>query len=417
MCDNTKPTVCIVGLGYVGMPLLIAFSEHVRVIGIDTNPDVVNRYKPAFPDSTITTNWNALTAASVVLVAVPTPVYLTNEPDLTPLLSACESVGKHMSRGATIVFESTVYPGATETICIPALEQASGFKWKHDFNVGYSPERVVPGRGGRPIQDIVKLVAGDSPHITSMLAELYGLITNSGIHTCQSIIVAESAKLFENVQRDVNIALVNEFAQLCSALGVATKDVLQAMNTKWNHLPFVPGLVGGHCIGVDPYYLIHKANELKVPATVATSARQTNDSMSTFISTQTIKTMLRGGINVPGSTVVVLGFTFKENCADVRNTKVNDIVVDLNSYGVDVVVHDPIASSTTVADEYGIHLYDWSDLPRCHAIVLAVDHDEYRNLSMKELSQMVVPGGVVIDVKSKFNASEAAANGLHYWCL
>lgn len=417
MCDNTKPTVCIVGLGYVGMPLLIAFSEHVRVIGIDTNPDVVNRYKPAFPDSTITTNWNALTAASVVLVAVPTPANKSNEPDLAPLLSACESVGSHMSRGTTVVFESTVYPSTTETICVPALEQASGLKWKQDFNVGYSPERVVPGRDGRPIQSIVKLVAGDCPRTSTMLADLYSLIINDGVHVCPSIMVAESAKLFENVQRDVNIALVNEFAQMCGALNIATNDVLQAMKTKWNYLPFVPGLVGGHCIGVDPYYLIHKAGELKVPATVASAARQTNDSISTFIATQTVKMMIRGGITIPGSTVVVLGFTFKENCADIRNTKVNDIVVDLNSYGIDVIVHDPIASTKTVADEYGIHLWDWSDLPRCHAIVLAVDHDEYRDLTMNGLAQIVVPGGVIIDVKSKFNASDAAANGLQYWCL
>ena len=219
------------------------------------------------------------------------------------------------------------------------------------------------------------------------------------------------------MQRDVNIALVNEFAQMCGALNIATNDVLQAMKTKWNYLPFVPGLVGGHCIGVDPYYLIHKAGELKVPATVASAARQTNDRMSTFIATQTVKTMIRGGITVTGSTVVVLGFTFKENCADIRNTKVNDIVVDLNSYGIAVIVHDPIAPTKAVADEYGIHLWDWSDLPRCHAIVLAVDHDEYRTLTMGDLARMVVPGGVIIDVKSRFSAFDAAANGLHYWCL
>jgi len=327
-------------------------------------------------------------------------------------------VGKHMKKGATVVYESTVYPGATEEVCIPLLEQHSGMKWKQDFHVGYSPERVNPGDKERTITRIVKVVSGDDAATSAAVAELYASVITAGVHRASSIKVAEAAKVIENTQRDLNIALMNELALIFDRLGIDTLEVLEAAGTKWNFLPFRPGLVGGHCIGVDPYYLTHKAEMLGYHPQVILAGRRINDGMAAFVAQQTVKQIIRGGGAVKGSKVIVLGLTFKENCPDLRNSKVADLVRELQDFGCDVSVHDPIAEPPEAVHEYGITLTPWDALPAgADAIVAAVSHREYLAMPLPELTGRLRAGGVFVDVKSAYDAAALRASGFNLWRL
>jgi UDP-N-acetyl-D-galactosamine dehydrogenase len=422
-----QQTVGIVGLGYVGLPLAVAFGTKLPTIGFDLSQAKVDAYK-RFNDPTgevgedelraasglkPTTDPAALAAADTIIVAVPTPVDDAHQPDFRPLLSACNAIGPHLKRGATVVFESTVYPGATEEVCVPALEAASGGKWKRDFFVGYSPERINPGDKNHTLAKIVKVVAGDSPETLERLAMLYGMVVDAGIHRATSIRVAEAAKVIENTQRDLNIALMNELAIIFHR----TRDVLQAAGTKWNFLRFEPGLVGGHCIGVDPYYLTHQAEKFGHHPEVILAGRRINDTMGKYVAEETAKCLARRGTLKSGAKVNVLGFTFKENCPDARNTKVIDVVNELKEYGLDVAVHDPCADPADVRAHYGIELTAWDALPQAETLVVAVAHRDYLEMPQSKLTQKVAKGGCVMDVKAALNRAELTAAGFHVWRL
>jgi UDP-N-acetyl-D-galactosamine dehydrogenase len=359
-----------------------------------------------------------LAAADVIIVAVPTPVDAAHIPDFSPLVGASITVGKHMKRGAIVVYESTVYPGATEEVCIPLLEQHSGLVWRQDFHVGYSPERVNPGDKERTITRIVKVVAGDDAATCNALADLYGSVITAGIHRASSIKVAEAAKVIENTQRDLNIALMNELALIFGRLGIDTLEVLEAAGTKWNFLPFRPGLVGGHCIGVDPYYLTHKAEMLGYHPQVILAGRRINDGMAAYVAQQTVKQMIHRGASVRGSKVIVLGLTFKENCPDLRNSKVADVIRELREFGCEVTAHDPIAFAAEAAHEYGIQLAGWEQLPAdADAIVAAVSHRQYLDLPLETMLARLKPGGVFVDVKSAYDAVRIRSQGFSVWRL
>jgi UDP-N-acetyl-D-glucosamine/UDP-N-acetyl-D-galactosamine dehydrogenase len=386
--------IAVVGLGYVGLPLVVEFGRLERTIGFDIDAAKVERCRAGSDPSreiddqrmraarhaVYTSDPAALREADFVLVAVPTPVDDAHIPDFAPLIGASRAIGAHLKPGAVVVYESTVYPGATEEICIPELERASGKRWKRDFFVGYSPERINPGDREHLLTSVVKVVAGDTPQTLDRVAALYERIVAPGVHRCSSIKVAEACKVIENTQRDLNIALMNELAIIFDKVGIDTHEVLEAAGTKWNFLPFRPGLVGGHCIGVDPYYLTHKAEKLGYHPQVILAGRRINDSMGKFIAEQTVKQMIAAGSAIRGAQVAVLGLTFKEDCADVRNSKVVDIIDELRSYGVDVAVHDPQADAAEAQAECGVALCAFDALPRADAIVVAVAHREYRSL-------------------------------------
>jgi UDP-N-acetyl-D-glucosamine/UDP-N-acetyl-D-galactosamine dehydrogenase len=332
-------------------------------------------------------------------------------------MKSSESVGRHLKRGATVVFESTVYPGATEEVCIPIIEKHSGLRWKRDFFVGYSPERINPGDKERTVTKIVKVVSGDTPETLERVASVYGSIITAGVYPASSIKVAEAAKVIENTQRDLNIALMNELSLIFHRIGIDTLDVLKAAGTKWNFLPFRPGLVGGHCIGVDPYYLTHKAEKLGYTPQVILAGRRINDGMGKYVAEQTVKQMIANDLPVKGASVIVLGMTFKENCPDIRNSKVIDVVRELQSFGADVLVHDPIASSDECQHEYGVALTDWDALPKASAIVAAVSHKDYAQMGVEGLLRKLVPGGVFADVKSAYDPQALQAAGARPWRL
>src|SRR5438093_13596697 len=350
--------VAIVGLGYVGLPLAVAFGKAFRTIGFDLSTEKVENYRRyidptgevsgedlrAAAQLTVTTDPAQLAAADIIVVAVPTPVDAVRRPDFGPLVSSSATVGKHMKKGVSVVYESTVYPGATEEVCIPVLERNSGMKWLTDFNVGYSPERINPGDKEHTLQTIVKVVSGDTPETLERVAKLYAAVVTAGVYRASSIRVAEAAQVIENTQRDLNIALVNELAIIFDRLGINTMEVLRAAGTKWNFMPFRPGLVGGHCIGVDPYYLTHKAEMVGYHPEVILAGRRINDGMGKFVAEQTVKHLVRNGWQVKDAPVVVLGLTFKEDCADLRNSRVIDVIRELQSYGAEVLVHDPVAA-------------------------------------------------------------------------
>ncbi|MBI4995606.1 MAG: nucleotide sugar dehydrogenase, partial [Rhodocyclales bacterium] len=345
-----------------------------------------------------------------------TPVDDAHIPDFSPLVGSSTTVGKYMKKGAIVVYESTVYPGATEEVCIPLLEKHSGMKWKKDFHVGYSPERVNPGDKERTITKIVKVVSGDDAATLDKVAEVYGSVITAGIHRASSIKVAEAAKVIENTQRDLNIALMNELSIIFGRIGIDTLEVLQAAGTKWNFLPFRPGLVGGHCIGVDPYYLTHKAEMLGYHPEVILAGRRINDGMAAYIAQQTIKGLIRSGSAVKGAKVAVLGLTFKENCPDLRNSKVADLVRELQDYGCDVSVHDPIAEATEARHEYGITLSPWHELPRgADAVVAAVAHREYLGMPLSDILARLKPGGLFVDVKSAYDQAAIGKAGYMLW--
>jgi UDP-N-acetyl-D-galactosamine dehydrogenase len=423
--------IAVIGLGYVGLPLAVEFGKHARTIGFDIATEKVAACQRGTDPSrelsdtemqkaehcVYTSDPAQLAEADVIIIAVPTPVDEAKIPDFAPLLGASTSAGRHMKRGAIVVYESTVYPGATEEVCIPVLERESGMKWKQDFFVGYSPERINPGDREHTLTKILKVVSGDTPETLDQVAQIYERIVEPGVHRASSIKAAEAAKVIENTQRDLNIALMNELAIIFNKIGIDTNEVLEAAGTKWNFLKFKPGLVGGHCIGVDPYYLTHKADMLGYHPQVILAGRRINDGMGKFIAEQTVKNMIAAGSYIKGARVNVLGLTFKENCADLRNSKVVDIVHELQSYGVEVFVCDPWADPEEALHETGIRLLRWDDLPRADAIVAAVAHREFAELQMEDVNRKLVRGGVFIDVKSVFETEKVQAAGYHLWRL
>lgn len=423
--------VAVVGLGYVGLPLAVEFGKKRQTIGYDLSRSKVESYK-RYVDPTgevsidelcaasqllVTTDPAELSRADYIVVAVPTPVDLAHQPDFASLVGASETVGKNMKRGAIVIYESTVYPGATEEICIPVLEKHAGMKWKKDFHVGFSPERINPGDKQHTLTTILKVVAGDDESTLERVAELYESIVTAGVHRASSIKVAEAAKVIENTQRDLNIALMNELAIIFDKLGIDTLEVLQAAGTKWNFLPFRPGLVGGHCIGVDPYYLTHKAEMIGYIPQVILAGRRINDSMAKFVAEQTIKQIIKADINVRGARVNVLGLSFKENCPDLRNSKVADLISELQSYGIEIHVHDPVASAEEARHEYGLKLESWENLPCADAIIVAVSHREFLDRPLTDFQTKVSDKGCFIDVKSQFDQAALREAGLNVWRL
>jgi UDP-N-acetyl-D-galactosamine dehydrogenase len=425
-------TVAVVGLGYVGLPLAVAFGKRGPTIGydlsaaridschhrVDPTGGVADTELQAATQLTCTTDPALLARADIILITVPTPVDSARRPDFTPLIRASETVGRHMQRGTLVIYESTVYPGATEDICIPVLEQAAGLKWKTDFHVGYSPERINPGDREHTLTNTLKVVAGDSTETLERVAVLYEQVVAAGVHRASSIKVAEAAKVIENTQRDLNIALMNELALIFDRLDIDTLEVLEAAGTKWNFLPFRPGLVGGHCIGVDPYYLAHKAEMMGHHPEVILAGRRINDGMAAYVAQQTVKQLIKAGSAVKGARVIVLGLTFKENCPDLRNSKVAEIVRELADFGCAVSVHDPIAVPDEAMHEYAIALTPWEQLPcEADAIVAAVNHRTYHDLPLPELLAHLKPGGVFVDVKSSFDAAAIRGAGHTLWRL
>ncbi|MDR0578154.1 MAG: nucleotide sugar dehydrogenase [Candidatus Accumulibacter sp.] len=424
-------TVAVVGLGYVGLPLAVEFGRKWRTIGFDLSESKVASYRN-FVDPTgevggealraatfleVGSDPGALAEADFIVVAVPTPVDEAHQPDLSPLTSASRSVGKHLKRGATVVFESTVYPGATEEVCIPIIERESGLAWKRDFFVGYSPERINPGDKERTLTRIVKVVSGDTPETLERVRRMYASIVTAGVYPASSIKVAEAAKVIENTQRDLNIALMNELAIIFDRIGIDTLEVLMAAETKWNFLPFRPGLVGGHCIGVDPYYLTYKAEMLGYHPEVILAGRRINDGMGRFIAGQTVKNLVRNGWKVKDAPIVVLGLTFKEDCPDLRNSRVIDIIHELRSYGARVIVHEPVADAREAMREYGVELTPWEELPKAAAIVAAVAHKAFRDRPLSDYVEKLQPGGVLTDVKSLFDEAQLKRQGVTAWRL
>jgi UDP-N-acetyl-D-galactosamine dehydrogenase len=425
-------TIAIVGLGYVGLPLAVEFGKRVPTLGLDLSAEKVAAYRchidPTGEVSTqdlqaatqlrCHTDPAVLKDADFIIIAVPTPVGVAHQPDFTPLIKSSEAVGKFMKRGAVVVYESTVFPGATEEVCIPILEKHSGFKWKQDFWVGYSPERINPGDKEHTVTKIVKVVSGDTSATLDKVAEVYSSIITAGVYKTSSIKVAEAAKVIENTQRDLNIALMNELAIIFKRVGIDTLEVLEAAGTKWNFLPFRPGLVGGHCIGVDPYYITYKAEMLGYYPQVILAGRRINDGMAAFVAQQTVKQMISNGTSIKGAKVIVLGLTFKENCSDLRNSRVADVVMELQDFGCEVHVHDPLAEPEQALQEYGITLSEWVQLPNnADAIVAAVLHAEYTTQPVANLLALLKPGGVFVDIKSAYTPETITAAGACLWRL
>ena len=424
-------TIAVIGLGYVGLPLAVEFGKKFRTIGFDLSAEKVAAYREfndptgevasedlrAATQLTCHTDPAMLREADFVVIAVPTPVDEAHQPDFTPLVKSSETAGRHLKRGAIVVYESTVYPGATEEVCIPILERESGMKWKQDFFVGYSPERINPGDKERTVTKILKVVSGDTPETLAKVQEIYGSVITAGVYPASSIKVAEAAKVIENTQRDLNIALMNELAVIFHKIGIDTLEVLKAAGTKWNFLPFRPGLVGGHCIGVDPYYLTHKAEMVGYHPQVILAGRRINDGMGKYVAEQTVKEMIAAGSSIKGASVIVLGLTFKENCPDLRNSKVIDVIHELQSYGCKVHVHDPVAASAEAEHEYGVQLEPWDELPVADAIVAAVAHSEYLEMPLPKLLGKLSPGGVFSDVKSSYNPAALLEAGVRLWRL
>lgn len=422
--DNAK--IAIIGLGYVGLPLAVEFGKSRKVIGFDINQARIAELKSG-QDSTLEVSSAELKTASdlsfssdaadlascrIFIVTVPTPVDKANRPDMTPLIKASETVGKAMPTGAVVIYESTVYPGATEEVCVPVLEKFSGKKFNVDFFCGYSPERINPGDKVNTLTKIKKITSGSTPEVAQAVDALYRSIITAGTHLASSIKVAEAAKVIENTQRDLNIALVNELSVIFERLGIDTLDVLEAAGSKWNFLPFRPGLVGGHCIGVDPYYLTHKAEEAGYHPQVILAGRRINDNMARYVARNTIKLMLKNGLDVPRCRVGVLGITFKENCPDIRNSKVVDMVREFEAWGTTVVVADPWASAKEVAHEYGLQLGLVDASNQVDALVVAVGHNDYRNASPAELRALCRgTQPVLADVKSLFDRQQVAEAG------
>ncbi len=423
--------VAVVGLGYVGLPLAVEFGKRQRTIGYDRSRErveAIGRSEDrrgelradelrAATSLSVGSDPAALKEADFVIVAVPTPVNAQHKPDLAPLVEASQTVGANLKRGATVVYESTVYPGATEDVCVPVLESASGMAWRKDFHVGYSPERINTGDRDHTLARIVKVVAGDSALTLDRVAALYGGIIPAGVHRAGSIQVAEAAKVIENTQRDLNVALMNELAIIFDRLGLDTREVLAAAATKWNFLPFTPGLVGGHCIGVDPYYLTHRAEAAGYRPQVILAGRRINDGMAKFVANKAAEMLERSGKQLRGATVNLLGLTFKENVSDIRNSKVAELRGELAARGAQVHVHDPLADSKEAQREYGIVLERWQELPRADTLILAVPHRDYLQRRTQDFLDKLVPGGCVLDVKGALDLDAMGRAGHSCWRL
>lgn len=409
----------VVGLGYVGLPLASAFDKKVEVIGFDVNEEKINTYKNGIdPTNEIgndavkncsilfTTDENKLKECKFHVVAVPTPINKDNTPNLRPVIGASEIIGRNLTEGSIVVYESTVYPGVTEEICVPILERESGLKCGKDFKVGYSPERINPGDKVHRLENIVKIVSGMDAETLEDVAKVYELVVEVGVHRAESIKVAEAAKVIENAQRDVNIAFVNELAIMFDKIGIDTKAVIEAAGTKWNFIKLNPGLVGGHCIGVDPYYLIHRAKELGVESQVIAAGRKINDGMAKFIAENTVKNLIKANKRVKGAKVAVLGLTFKEDCPDIRNTKVVDIIDELKEYEMNVLVVDPMADKEEVIREHGIQLSNIEDISNVDVVILAVSHSEYRKMSIGNFEKLYSKEYVLDEVAVDMNTQE-----------
>jgi UDP-N-acetyl-D-galactosamine dehydrogenase len=423
-------TIAVIGLGYVGLPVAVAFGKVRKTVGFDINATRIAELKngndrtgEVLPeelrnaDILFTDRIEDLKKADFHIVAVPTPVDAANQPDLTLMLRASETVGKALKKGDIVVYESTVYPGATEEECVPVLEMSSGLRCGSDFTVGYSPERINPGDREHSFTRIKKVVSGQDAETLEIVARVYESVVTAGVHRAPSIKVAEAAKVIENTQRDLNIALMNELAIIFDRLGIDTGEVLAAAGTKWNFLAFKPGLVGGHCIGVDPYYLTHKAEKIGYIPQVILSGRRINDGMGKFIAQRAVKEMIRSGHHILGSTVTVLGLTFKEDCPDLRNSKVIDIIRELQDYGINVQVHDPTASPSEAAAEYGVELVPLEKMQPAAAVIVAVAHRLYREWSSADLTRLMGGNPVVIDVKGIFEPAELETMGVRLWRL
>lgn len=423
--------IAVIGLGYVGMPLAIAFSKKVDVIGFDVNKEKINKYINGI-DVTNEVGNDSLRASKVEftydeeklkeakfhIVAVPTPINGDKTPDLRPVIGASEIVGRNLKRGSIVVFESTVYPGVTEEICAPILERESGLKCGEDFKIGYSPERINPGDKVNTLEKIVKIVSGMDEESLDIIAKTYEMIIEAGVYRAESIKVAEAAKVIENSQRDVNIAFVNELSMIFNKMGINTKAVLDAAATKWNFIRFNPGLVGGHCIGVDPYYLTYKGEQLGYSSQIIASGRRINDGMGKFIADETIKQMIKSNKRINGARIGILGITFKENCTDVRNTKVVDIINELREYSTNCIVVDYMANKEEVSEKYNIELVDFNELKDLYCLILAVAHDDYKRLDLNKIKELYSDENkVLIDIKSLINKAEAEEQGFVYWSL
>ena len=425
---NKEKSLCVVGLGYVGLPIALEFAKTIKVVGFDINAERVemmrNNIDPsneltsdAFEgcDITFTNKLEDLADVGFFLVAVPTPINNMNLPDLGPVISASKTVGKVLKKGDYVVYESTVYPGCTEDDCVPVLEELSGLKMGTDFKVGYSPERINPGDKVNTLRSIVKIVSGCDAESLDQIDLVYKLVIDAGLHRAASIKVAEAAKIIENTQRDVNIALINELSLIFNRMGLNTYDVLEAAGTKWNFLKFQPGLVGGHCIGVDPYYLVYKAKKMGYYSKVISSARYVNDSMGSYVGKQTVKKIMEMGRNALESKVLVMGATFKENVSDIRNSKVVDIIRELESFSVQVDIVDPHAESQELQHEYGFSLVENATPNSYEAIIIAVSHNEYTQLEESHLQSLMKDGkGVIIDIKGMYRSR---IKELNYWSL
>lgn len=431
---NKEEKISVIGLGYVGMPLAIAFAKYAQVIGFDVDKKKIEIYKSgidptkeigneAIKNTTVefTSDETKLKEAKFHIVAVPTPINIDKTPDLTPVESASVIVGRNMARGSYVVYESTVYPGVTEDICIPILERESGLKCGVDFKVGYSPERINPGDKKHTLETIKKIVSAIDDESLDEIAKIYSLVIKAGVHKTSSIKVAEAAKVVENSQRDINIAFMNELAMVFDRMGIDTKEVIDAMNTKWNALGFYPGLVGGHCIGVDPYYFIYQAEKLGYHSQIILSGRKINDGMGEFIANTIIKKLIHVNKVVKKSKVVIFGITYKENCPDTRNSKVVDIIKGLNEYGIEPIVVDPQANREDTKQEYGIELMDIDDVKDADCLVFAVAHDEFKNMALGQIEKFFKnidnSEKVIIDVKGIFDKNKIEKLGYCYWRL
>ncbi|MBP1971491.1 UDP-N-acetyl-D-galactosamine dehydrogenase [Virgibacillus natechei] len=430
--QSKEEKIAVIGLGYVGLPLAVEFAKKYKVVGYDVNRDKLDKYLSGVDitdevgDETVrnttmefSSDENDLQASKFHVVAVPTPINTDKTPNLNPVIGASETVGRNLTKGSIVVYESTVYPGTTEEICIPILEKESGLTFGTDFKVGYSPERINPGDKVNTLTRITKIVSGSDEESLEEIAAVYDSIIEVGVHKAESIKVAEAAKVIENSQRDINIAFMNELSMVFNKMDISTNAVLEAAGTKWNFLKFTPGLVGGHCIGVDPYYFTYKAEQLGYHSQIILSGRKINDDMGKYIASNVIKKMIKAKQGIDGARVGVLGMTFKENVGDVRNTRVIDIINELQEYGVEIVVHDPLADPDAVYDEFNIRLADQEELNELDCVVLAVPHDEYKEMyDLDVLDSMYKDDRkVLIDVKTVFDKRTSESRGYHYWSL
>ncbi len=430
---NGEEKISLVGLGYVGMPIAVAFSKKVKVVGFDLNAKKIELYKSgvdptnevgddAIKSCTVdfTADETKLREAKFHIVAVPTPVNDDHTPDLTPVEGASEILGRNLTKGSVVVFESTVYPGVTEEVCVPILERESGLKCGVDFKIGYSPERINPGDKVHRLETIKKIVSGMDEETLDTVAKVYELVVEAGVHRAESIKVAEAAKVIENSQRDINIAFMNELSIIFNKMGIDTKSVLEAAGTKWNFLKFYPGLVGGHCIGVDPYYLTYKAEELGYHSQIILSGRRINDDMGKYVAENTVKNLIKADASIKNAKIAILGFTFKENCPDTRNTKIIDIYNELREYGITPIIADPEADADEAKRLYGIEFVDINDIKDCDAVILAVAHEQFKAVSMADFEKMFKHNenaNVLVDIKGLLDRKEYENAGYIYWRL